>query len=229
MKKIVFGIISILITASSFAQTQYDYYDDDVAYKSHNGSGDFFTGLIVIVIIAFVVWIFNAIVKDFKRTKELREKYNDSKKTSPSANASSQSYSDINKKSDTQIFNELVEQAQQGDADAQFKVGYYYYLGKVVKRDVSEAEKWFRKAAEQNQAKAQRCLGELYYRGLYNEQNFSEAVKWFTQAAEQGDADAQDYLGVCYSNGEGIEQNQAEGLKWIKKSAEQDCAQAQFH
>ena len=38
---------------------------------------------------------------------------------------------------------------QQGDADAQFELGFCYANGKGVEQDQAEAVSWYRKAAEQ--------------------------------------------------------------------------------
>ena len=45
--------------------------------------------------------------------------------------------------------------AEQGDADAQNKLGDMYYDGEGVARDYAEARRWYRKAAEQGFADAQ--------------------------------------------------------------------------
>ena len=247
MKKIVFLTISISITALAYAQTEYDYYDDDVAYQSHNSNGDFFTGLIVIAITALVIWVINYIIKDFKRTNEQRNKYQESKvisqRTTPRTTPRTTSKTalgttrrasefivfdfDKQKEIDIQIFNELVEKAKKGDMDTQFKVGYHYYSGMFIERDYSEAKKWFKIAAEQKHVKAQRYLGEIYYRGLGVEQNFSEAVKWFREAAEQGDADAQFMLGLMYEEGHGVPISYSKAKYWYEISAEQGCESAQ--
>ena len=239
MKRIVFLAISISITTLAYAQTEYDYYDDDVAYQSHNSNGDFFTGLIVIAIIALVIWVINYIIKDFKGTNEQRNKYQESKARSQRSTPRSTLGAirrasefivydfDKQKEIDIQIFNQLVEKAKQGDVDTQFKVGYHYYSGMFIERDYSEAKKWIKIAAEQKHVKAQRYLGEIYYRGLGVEQNFSEAVKWFREAAEQGDADAQFMLGLMYEEGYGVPISYSKAKYWYEISAEQGCESAQ--
>lgn len=50
-------------------------------------------------------------------------------------------------------------QAEQGDAEAQFRLGYAYLHGEGVERDVSIAVPWLRKAAEQGHPHAQSTLG----------------------------------------------------------------------
>lgn len=103
MMKIVFFTISFFLSITTFAQTQYDYYDDDVAHQSHNGNGDFFIGLIVIAVIAFVFLLIRAIINDLVSPKEPRKKnieLNSDEEINPKShkNASqSELTSDINK------------------------------------------------------------------------------------------------------------------------------------
>src|SRR5690242_20971984 len=52
--------------------------------------------------------------------------------------------------------------AEQGDADAQFRLGVMYESGQGVPRSDAEAIKWYRKAAEQDDAVAQFNLGIMY-------------------------------------------------------------------
>ena len=59
---------------------------------------------------------------------------------------------------------------------------------------MSEAVKWYRKAADQGHAKAQYNLGWCYANGEGVAKNISEAVKWYRKAAEQGDENAQKAL-----------------------------------
>jgi TPR repeat protein len=125
-------------------------------------------------------------------------------------------------------FQAVVEKAEQGEADAQFKLGLMYFNGKVVSQNYSEGGKWFRKAAEQGHADAQFVLGSMYLGGKVVSQNYSEAVKWFRKAAEQGYADAQFVLGSMYLSGKGVTQNYTEVVKWVRKAAEQGHAEAQF-
>ncbi len=51
--------------------------------------------------------------------------------------------------------------AEQGNADAQFQLGYLYENGRGVSRDEAESAKWYRKAAEQGNSSAQQNLERL--------------------------------------------------------------------
>ena len=124
---------------------------------------------------------------------------------------------------------DLKEGAQQGDARAQFNLGWCYSKGKGVTKDAVEAVKWYRMAAEQGDADAQFNLGNRYYDGEGVTKDMVEAVKWYREAAEQGDADAQANLGSRYCNGEGVAKDAVEAVKWYRKAAEQGLAAAQFN
>jgi hypothetical protein len=58
------------------------------------------------------------------------------------------------------IFNSYLEQAQQGDANAQFVVASRYETGKGTGKDIKKAYYWFEKAAENGQPLAQLKLEE---------------------------------------------------------------------
>ena len=57
---------------------------------------------------------------------------------------------------------ELRRRADQGDAEAQFNLGFMYDNGEGVPQDDQEAVKWYRMAAEQGYAGAQFALGLMY-------------------------------------------------------------------
>ncbi|MDR2220348.1 MAG: sel1 repeat family protein [Methylobacillus sp.] len=86
---------------------------------------------------------------------------------------------------------ELLAQAEDGDANIQFEIGRRYEKGEyridrfVRKPDYAEAAKWYRKAAEQGVAGAQIALGKMYKYGYGVEQDDAQAVAWFRKAAGQ--------------------------------------------
>ena len=95
-----------------------------------------------------------------------------------------------------QSLEELIQLAEQGDANAQFNLGAAYDEGTGVGQDYAEAVRWYRLSAEQGDASAQYNLGGMYDEGTGVGQDDAEAVRWWTLAAEQGDADAQNNLGL---------------------------------
>lgn len=122
----------------------------------------------------------------------------------------------------------LMLKAKSGEAEAQNALGEAYYDGKGVTENLTEAVKWFTKAAEQENAKAEYNLGDCYYYGngvQYRDRE--EAVKWYTKAAEHGNADAQNDLGYCYKFDEGVDRNLKKAVEWYTKAAEQGLPMAQ--
>ena len=65
----------------------------------------------------------------------------------------------------------------QGNAEAQWRLGYCYYVGKGIREDKREAVKWYRLAAGQGNAEAQWRLGYCYYVGKGIREDKREAVK----------------------------------------------------
>ena len=119
--------------------------------------------------------------------------------------------------------------AEQGDKDAQSRLGSVYYYGQGVRQDYAEAVRWYRKAADQGDAKAQFSVGVLYHQGKGVPQDYAEAARWLGKAAEQGEARAQYSLGVSYAEGQGVPQNYAEAARWCRKAAEQGDPTAQHY
>src|SRR5271156_6027703 len=80
------------------------------------------------------------------------------------------------------------QQAERGDALAQYVVGLNYLLGdQAVSQDYAEAAKWLGKAANQGLSRAQYMLGGMYADGLGVPQDVVRAHMWFILSAAQGD------------------------------------------
>ena len=84
--------------------------------------------------------------------------------------------------------------AAQGNATAQFKLGYLYDTGKGVEQNYETAIYFYEKAAEQGLADAQYNLGIIYANGEGVAQNYETAKGWYEKAAKHGNKDAQDRL-----------------------------------
>ena len=92
----------------------------------------------------------------------------------------------------------LKRSAEQGNAEAQYKLGLMYDIGKEVDQDYQKAFKWYEKSANQGLASSQSKLGSMYRYGKGVDINHSKASQWYWKAAEQGDQDAQYHLGTIY-------------------------------
>ena len=138
-----------------------------------------------------------------------------------------QSYQNMEGGKQENELDSLREAAEQGEREAQKKLGYRYYSGDGVSQDMTEVVKWYRLAAEQGSALAQCNLGNCYYNGEGVDKDMAQAVKWYRAAAEQGNAQAQCNLGNCYYYGKGVGKDMAQAMKWYRAAAEQGNILAQ--
>ena len=117
--------------------------------------------------------------------------------------------------------------AEQGRADAEFKLGYFHTVGGGgLARDMNEAAAWYKKAAEQNQSGAQYNLAVCYEKGLGVERDESSALSWYRKAAALGDTYAQKAVGVIHHKGMGVRADLAEAYAWYLLAASQKNADA---
>ena len=116
--------------------------------------------------------------------------------------------------SDEQKFHAYQQAAEQGDAEAQYKLADCYYNGIGTIKDEKQAVYWWQKAANQGNASAQNNLGACYALGKGVIKDAKQSVYWCKKAAEQGVADAQHRLGLCYDFGKGIDEDKNQAVYW---------------
>ena len=114
--------------------------------------------------------------------------------------------------------------AEQGNADAQYKLGIMYRHGEGVTQDYQAAIKWFKLAAEQGNVSAQSNLGAIYDQGLGITQDSSAAFKWFKLAAESGNGYARFILGEMYQQGRGVARDYLRAHMWWNIAASEELA-----
>jgi uncharacterized protein len=111
--------------------------------------------------------------------------------------------------------------AEQGNPQAQAKLGNMYWLGLGVPESDKSAAKWLTKAANQGDPEAEVALGKLYVLGSGVPQDYAKAAALFRRPAKQGSADAQFFMGMLYSYGNGVPKNLVKAYMWFKRSADQ--------
>ncbi|HED18469.1 MAG TPA: sel1 repeat family protein, partial [Gammaproteobacteria bacterium] len=140
-----------------------------------------------------------------------------------------------------QLLEKQLQEANNGDADAQYGVGIKYLKGQGVKQDRKEAIRWLKQAATSGHdgakdkllrlqdrqklfvklldkahagdQKAQYQTGIMYLKGKGVATDGSEARSWIGKAAAQGDRKAITRLGILYYKGEGGTKDYARALK----------------
>ena len=123
---------------------------------------------------------------------------------------------------DTELFNLLLNLAQNGFADAQSFLALKLYKGKGIEQDKEKAVYWFTKAAMQGNNDAQYFLALCYENGDGVKPDIRKATIWYARAAEKGDACAEFALGRLFANGRAI------SVHWYLSAAKKGFGPAQM-
>lgn len=114
----------------------------------------------------------------------------------------------------------LKKSAQQGDAESQSDLGFYYAKGWYgIKRDFSQANFWLNKAAKVKNPSALQRLGQNYLHGDGVKKDPKKAFHYFEQAAAKNDFCGLYMVGKFYTKGIVVEKNDATAQQWLLLSA----------
>jgi uncharacterized protein len=112
--------------------------------------------------------------------------------------------------------------ADEGNAQAQYDLGFLYDTGFGVPKDYAQAFAWSMKAAEQGDEEAQYQVATRYEHGDGIPQNFALAAAWLRKSAEQGDPLSQDRLASYYVKGLGVPQDYQQAHLWWNIAASRE-------
>lgn len=116
--------------------------------------------------------------------------------------------------------------AYMGYAKAQATLGWMFYTGKGVRRNLKRSLAWYKVAADNDHAIAQNNLGVFYEQGKVVRKSYKRAAIWYKKAAEVGYSYAQYNLGVLYLNGRGVKENKNQAIYWLQIASLQGVKQA---
>jgi localization factor PodJL len=122
---------------------------------------------------------------------------------------------------------DLLGQAEAGDAAAQFKLAVHYAEGGAGPRNYEQAAQWYEKAAQQGLAVAEYRLGSLYEKGLGVGKDMQRAKDLYQRAAEKGNIRAMHNLGVLAA--EDGKPNYTSAALWFGKAAEYGIRDSQYN
>ncbi len=117
--------------------------------------------------------------------------------------------------------------AEQGDAEAQARLGGQFAAGLGVAADIDEARKWFLAAAEQGCASGEFGVGALYA-GAAGMADNAKAAVWFERAAAQGNPLAKLSLAVLLIEGKAVPADPVRAAKLLTEAAEADQTEAMY-
>lgn len=116
------------------------------------------------------------------------------------------------------LFNEHLEHAKAGEAEAQYEVGIMYLKGQGVDQDRDKAMYWLKAAADSGYQLASSKLGRIEEQ----EAKFRE----LQESASAGKVDAQYELAMMYLKGRGVEADGAKARDWLQKAADSNDSKA---
>ena len=133
-------------------------------------------------------------------------------------------------------FKYYEKSAQQGFAEAQYRLGTFYVKGISIDenggatqiKDTAQGISLYEKAAAQGYAEALCELGVCYFNGTGVEKDLEKAFGFFKKAAELGLGAGMKNVGVCYENGFGIGKDETKAVEWYKKGAEKNYVNSQL-
>ena len=100
------------------------------------------------------------------------------------------------------------------NADAQLRMGDFYYWGQRIEQDYSLAVKWYKMSAEQGNRHASDRLGNMYYKGIGVEKDCKEGIAWYEQGNKLADAEIQYEIGNKYFYGMDVIKNHKKAYEW---------------
>ncbi|MEI6335167.1 MAG: tetratricopeptide repeat protein [Methylococcaceae bacterium] len=131
----------------------------------------------------------------------------------------------------TQAISEMQQQANNGDAQAQFDLAYCFAHGRGIQKNTELAFNWNQKAAEQGLVNAQLAMGFYYFLDVDEKQTKRLIDRDMLEFALNNPPSPDPLeLGVSLAWKTDIKQRADAELAfaWFKKAAEQGCAEAQY-
>ncbi|QWV94432.1 sel1 repeat family protein [Geomonas oryzisoli] len=117
---------------------------------------------------------------------------------------------------------EIKKLAEQGNPEAQMKLGVMLSSGVGVPLDKQEGLKWYQKSANQGYAPGQWNLAFVYIRGEVVSQDFQKAFDLLQKSADAGYDSAQYDLGMMYLQGLSLSApDQEKAEVWFRRAAAQ--------
>lgn len=133
-------------------------------------------------------------------------------------------------------YSELIEDAQNGNAEAEFMIGEMTSAGLGTPRSYALATEWYRLAAAKGYRPADVTLGLLYLHGAGSEDEPSrvaadpaKAAAYLKIAADAGDAEAQSLVGQLYMVGNGVPRDPALARHYTLAAANRGIASAEYN
>lgn len=121
---------------------------------------------------------------------------------------------------------QLIKKAEAGDVKSQLEVADLYRFGKGVEPNLSEALRYYERAARQDSAEAIFFIAECYETGKGYHQDLFQALKHYLRAGKLGHAEAMTAAGHCYEVGRGASKDLTKAQELYEIAAKLGSGQA---
>ena len=108
-----------------------------------------------------------------------------------------------------------ISEAEKGNIGCMRRLGFMYYQGKGIARDINEAEFWFRKAYEYDDKQSSIGLIRIFI----EKDNFEQALKYIREMASKEYPPAYYWFGRMCLNGFGLPKDTHEAFKYFSLAA----------
>jgi hypothetical protein len=126
-----------------------------------------------------------------------------------------------------QAFDTYKQLAKEGNAKAQFNLGYMFARGDIMERDFASAFEWYEKAAGQGDSRAHYNLSLMYERGEFVLPNNIKAKEHLARAIELGDERAQTITTLANAK-EALKTGDREQARSLFNSIASQCKEAEM-
>jgi TPR repeat protein len=125
-------------------------------------------------------------------------------------------------KDEAQAFVWYSKAADQGNAEAEYRLGQAYVQGaNNLPRDRLQGLALMIRAGEHGHATSLRSIGDFYRNGLFGfPKDDAEAIAWYRKAADLGSDTAEGHLAVAYELGRGVPKDLVQAAFWYRRSEE---------
>ncbi|KAK8887072.1 hypothetical protein M9Y10_038108 [Tritrichomonas musculus] len=115
----------------------------------------------------------------------------------------------------------------ENDGQTAFNIGYLYFKGEHILRDIDKAIHFLSISAELNVLEGQKLLGSIFLLGLFVDIDIEKSIHFYSLAANQDDKEAQYYLGNIYCEKE-LHFDIDKSIHYLTLAAEQNELDAQY-
>ena len=116
------------------------------------------------------------------------------------------------------LLEKLELECKSGNYKSCYLVGKAYFEGKIIKKDLKKAIRYFEKSCNGNYDISCNVLGYLYADGVGVKKDYGKVAKFFMKSCDLGNIEACYNLGYLYAKGMGVEKNVTKAInfyKWI--------------